>query len=98
MSTSETTLADLVGHEKDRCRKLDAVLDVTPHLTSYFQQGSIVDWDKLDSQPTSNILETAIHCLHAGRLEDAALGILYLLYQKKVETTNKADEAQGRLF
>lgn len=87
----EQVVGDIINRLEDEAIKFKATMEVSKHLISTFHKNRLVTWEKLDKQPTANILETSINCMHAGRLEEAALGIVYLLYQKHVKATNKAD-------
>lgn len=77
---------DLDVEAKRRC--IFSVADVLLELVS---NPKIITLDKLNSIPSSTVLDHTAQCIMAKDLELATFGLVYLLYQKHFEKTNKAD-------
>ena len=53
---------------------------------------NIATWERLNKVPSTTHLEHVTQCILASELEFAAMGLMYLIYQKHFEKTNRADK------
>ena len=65
---------------------------VNEHMKKFIEEKVQVRWETLDQQPPVYILETAINCVMANELEHAMIGLMYVLYNDRIEKTNKAEK------
>lgn len=79
-----SVLNDSTNEDKMR-RMVYSTSDVVLDGVKRYSQ---VTFDGINSMSISTVLDTAMGCLMANELELALAGILYVLYQDKVELTN----------
>lgn len=87
----EATVTGDVGrlNISDDVAKGVATIKVAEYLIKEFETSVTTTWAQLDAQPTDATLSSVIGLLHTGAYEQAALGLVYILYQKAIEETNK---------
>lgn len=74
----------------DNEQKRKAVELVSGYLVEVFENDPTT-WEKLDTQALDAIAGSASGLMLMGEYEKAALGLVYLIYQKRFEETNKLE-------
>lgn len=89
-SSVETSIAGkLSGATADTVKKVVATAAVAQHLSSVFATAETT-WASLDGQSEGAIASSVAGLVHAGQYEQAAFGLLYLVYQGAIEVTSNA--------
>jgi hypothetical protein len=92
-SSVETSIAGkLSGATADTVKKVVATAAVAQHLSSVFAEAETT-WSSLDGQSEGAIASSVIGLVHSGDYEQAAFGLMYLVYQGAVEATSKVTSA-----
>lgn len=84
--------------DKDLDIKRRCVFSTAGLVLNKVSDPNFAQWQTVDGIPTRVHLEQVIQCIAADELESAAFGILYALYQKRIEKTNRADRKLEELF
>lgn len=71
-------------------KKTVALGHVASHLVEVLVNDAEITWSGLDNTPIVTLVENAAAFLAVGNYEKAALNVIYLVYQKAIEATNKA--------
>jgi hypothetical protein len=77
----------------DDVAKAVATAKVAEYLVKEFTSSVTTTWAQLDGQSIDAVLSSTIGLLHSGEYEQAALGLVYVIYQKAVEVTNTLEKA-----
>lgn len=78
--------------DPDADSKKRAIYAVGSKVLERVTQEGAAPWERMDGVTTESIQEHLQGCIMANELELAMLGIVYLLYQKHFQKTNRADK------
>lgn len=82
---------DVAAASVDAIKKAVALAQTAEHLASTFVNDAETTWSNLDNQPLASIASSVAGLVHTGDYEKAAFGLMYLVYQGAIESTNKAE-------
>jgi hypothetical protein len=84
--------------DPDSEAKRRALYSVSGHVLEHILKPGAPTWEKMDSIPADRVTEMSIQCIMAGELEYALLGLVYTIYQRKFQQTNRADKMLEQLY
>jgi hypothetical protein len=91
-SVEQSIAGKLSGATADTVKKVVATAAVAQHLSSVFAEAETT-WSSLDGQSEVAIASSVKNLVTAGEYEQAAFGLLYLVYQGAIEATSKVTTA-----
>jgi hypothetical protein len=83
--------APMAFEDTDLDAKRRCVFSAAGKVLERASDSNFAKWDRMDGTPTNTHVDHALQCIIAGDLEAAAFGLMYALYQKNFEHTNRAD-------